>query len=64
MAIKISDIVNHAQNLFYFIIGKLIFSMSPTFRRVVRVQKHLFVLERGALTELLKLRIIVYSKLR
>ena len=31
------------------------FSMSPTFRRVVRVQKHLFVPERGVLTELLKL---------
>ena len=32
------------------------FSMSPTFRRDVRVQKCLFVPERGNLKELLKLR--------
>ena len=30
--------------------------MSPTFRRAVRVQKHLVVPERGDLTELLKLK--------
>ena len=30
--------------------------MSPTFRRVVGVQKHLFVTERGVLKELLKLK--------
>ena len=35
LEVKISDIVNHAQKLFYFIIG--IFSMSPTFRRAVIV---------------------------
>ena len=54
LEVKIFDIVNEAQNLFYFIIG--IFSMSLTFRRAVRVQKHLFVTERGVLTELLKVR--------
>ena len=43
--------VNHAQNLFYFIIG--ILSMSPTFRRAVRDQKLLFVPEHGVLTQLL-----------
>ena len=48
---KISDIVNHAQNLFYSIIG--IYIMSPTFRRAVRVQKHLIVPDRGDLTALL-----------
>ena len=53
LAVKISDIVDHAQTLFYFILG--IYSMSPTFRRAVRVQKHLFVPERGVLTELQKL---------
>ena len=30
--------------------------MSPSFRRAVRVQKHLVVPERGDLTELLKLK--------
>ena len=51
LEVKISDIVNHAQNIFFSIIG--IYTMSPTFRRAVRVQKHLFVPERGDLTELL-----------
>ena len=45
LEVKISGIVNH----------RYIFSMSPTFRRAVRVQKHLFVPKRGVLTELLKL---------
>ena len=54
LEVKITGIVNHAQNPFYFTIH--LFSMSPTFRRAVRVQKHLFVTERGVLKELLKLR--------
>ena len=51
--VKISNAVIHCQNSFYFIIS--ILSMSPTFRRAVRVQKCLFVPERGDLRELLKL---------
>ena len=52
--VKISNAVIRCQNSFYFSIS--IFSMSPTFRRAVRVQKCLFVPERVDLKELLKLR--------
>ena len=52
--VKISNAVVHCQNSFYFSIST--FSMSPTFRRAVRVQKCLFVPEHGDLKELLKLR--------
>ena len=52
--VKISDMVNHAQNLFYFIIG--VYSMSPTFRRTVRVRKHLCGRAWRSITELLILR--------
>ena len=40
--------------LFYFAIR--IFSISPTFRRTMGVQKHLFVIKRGVIKELLKLK--------
>ena len=52
--VKISDAVIHCQSSFYFSLS--IFSMSPTFRRAVRVQKCLLVTERGHLKELLKLK--------
>ena len=52
--VKISNAVIHCKNSFYFSIS--ILSMSPTFRRAVRVQKCLFVPERGDLKELLKLK--------
>ena len=52
--VKISNAVIHCQNSLYFSIS--VFSMSPTFRRAVRVQKSLFLPERGDLKELLKLR--------
>ena len=41
-------------HVFYFTIR--IFSMSPTFRRTMGVQKHLFAIERSVIKELLKLK--------
>ena len=53
---KVSHTGIHSQNLFYF--TRSIFSMSPTSRRAVGVQKHLLVSKRAVLKELLKLTII------
>ena len=52
--VKISNAALHCQNSFYFSIS--ILSMSPTFRRAVRVQKRLLVTDCGDLKELLKLK--------
>ena len=56
---EISHTVTRTQNLFYY--TRSIFSMSPTSRRAVAVQKHLFVSERAVLKELLKQRVNVRS---
>ena len=57
--IRISYTVTHSQNLFYF--TRSIISMSPTSRRAVGVQKHLFVSERAVLKKLLQQRANVRS---
>ena len=56
---KILHTVTRTQNIFYY--TRSIFSMSPNSRRVVGVQKHIFVSERGIAKELLKQRANVGS---